>query len=109
MLPLRRFPRFTANPDAFAMATHAIVPIAEIANKYLALIDRRRAELTELHDTGRWKIYYSDQELCDRARELTMLRDKWTAVAAMGGNDLPALRRWAEAPARADMMASAAE
>ena len=91
------------------MATHAIVPIAEIANKYLALIDRRRAELSELYDTGRWKLYYSDAELCDRARELTILHDKWTAVAAMGGNGLPALRRWAGVPARADAMASAAE
>jgi hypothetical protein len=91
------FPRFTANPDAFAMATHAIVPTAEIANKYLALIDRRRAELSELCDTGRWKLYYSDEELRDRDRELTMLRDKWAAVAALGGNGLPALRRWAGA------------
>jgi hypothetical protein len=77
------------------MATqHPIVPTAEVAQKFLALIDQRRAHLSELYDTGRWKLYYSADELRTRARELVALRDKWSAVAALGGNGLPALRRW---------------
>lgn len=82
------------------MANHPIVPTADVAQKFLALIDQRRAHLSELYDTGRWKLYYSDEELRARARELAALRDKWAAVAALGGNGLPALRRW-EAAQRA--------
>jgi hypothetical protein len=90
------------------MATHPIVPTADVAQKFLALIEQRRAYLTDLYDTGRWKFYYSDEELCDRARELMALRDKWTAVAALGGNGLPALRRWeAEMPRKAASAAPA--
>jgi hypothetical protein len=76
------------------MATNPIVPPAEMARKFLDLIEQNRAHLAELYDTGRWKLYYSDEELCARARELVALRDKWSAVAALGGNGLPALRRW---------------
>ena len=91
------------------MATHPIVPTAEIALKYIALIDQRRAHLSELYDTGRWKLYYSGEELRDRARELAMLRDKWTAVVALGGNGLPALCRWGATgvSAQPDAMAAA--
>jgi hypothetical protein len=78
------------------MANHPIVPTADVARKFLALIDQRRAHLSELYDTGRWRLYYSDEEL--RARELVALRDKWAAVAALGGNGLPALRRWEASP-----------
>jgi hypothetical protein len=80
------------------MATHPIVPTSEVAQKFLALIELRRAHLSELYETGRWKLYYSDEELRASARELTMLHDKWTAVAALGGNGLPSLRRWEGAP-----------
>jgi hypothetical protein len=80
------------------MATHPIVPTADVARKFLALIDQRRAHLSELYDTGRWRLYYSDEELRARARELVELRDKWAAVAGLGGNGLPALRRWEASP-----------
>ena len=82
-----------------AITTHPIVLPAEVAQKFLALIDQNCAHLGELYETGRWKHYYSDAELGARARELLMLRDKWAAVAALGRNGLPALRRWeVEAP-----------
>ena len=70
------------------------MPTADVAQKFLALIDQRRAHLSELYDTGRWKLYYSDTELRDQALELASLRDKWAAVAALGRNGLPGLRRW---------------
>ena len=78
------------------MATHPIVLPAEVAEKFLALIEQRRAHLSELYDTGRWKLYYSDDELRARARELVVLRAQWAAVAAIGANGLPSLRRWAD-------------
>jgi hypothetical protein len=76
------------------MAAHSIVPTTEIANKFLALIEQSRAHIAELYDTGRWRLYYSDEEFRARAREVIALRDKWAAVAALGGNGFPALRRW---------------
>jgi len=76
------------------MATYPIVPTAEVALKYLALIEQDRGHLSELYDTGRWRLYYSDDELRSHARQLATLRDKWMAVAALGGNDFPSLRRW---------------
>jgi hypothetical protein len=81
------------DPDA-AMATYPIVPTADVAQKFLVLIDQRRANLADLYESGRWQLYYSADELRARVRDLVMLRDKWAAVAALGGNGLPALRRW---------------
>jgi hypothetical protein len=76
------------------MPIHPIAPPADVARKYLALVERSRANLTDLYDSGRWKHYYSEAELVTRARELAGLRDKWAAVAALAGNGLPSLERW---------------
>jgi hypothetical protein len=95
------------------MDVHPIVPTADVARKFLALIDQQCAHLSELYDSGRWKLYYSDDELRHNAHELNLLRDKWAAVAALGGNGLPALRRWgggtagASAPANHAMATTA--
>ena len=76
------------------MPIHPIAPTADVARKYLALVERSRANLTDLYDSGWWRHYYSEAELIARARELAGLRDKWAAVAALAGNGLPALERW---------------
>jgi uncharacterized repeat protein (TIGR03809 family) len=90
-----RFTRATANVNRRTfMNTHPIVPTADVAQKYLALIEQRRAHLAELYDSGRWTHYYSEAEFLARVRELMALRDQWAAVAALGRNGLPALRRW---------------
>lgn len=75
------------------MPRHPIVSLADVAQKYLALVERSRANLTELYDTGRWKHYYSAPEFVTHARNLERLRELWTHAATCGSNGLPALRR----------------
>jgi hypothetical protein len=76
------------------MPPHPIVSTTEVAQKFLALVERSRANFRDLYDSGRWRYYYSEEELIARARELVGLHDKWVAVAALGGNGLPSLHRW---------------
>jgi hypothetical protein len=80
------------------MATYSIVQSAEVADKYLALVERFRANFAELYETGRWKHYYSETELLARVHELIILRDKWTEVAALGRKRLPTLQHWTPEP-----------
>ena len=65
------------------MATHPIVPTADVARKFLALIDQRRAHLSELYDTGRWKHYYTAEELLEALREAVTMRDAWAKIAGL--------------------------
>jgi hypothetical protein len=76
------------------MPPHPIVSTKEVAQKFLALVERSRANFSDLYHSGRWRYYYSEEELIARARELVDLHDKWVAVAALGDNGLPSLHRW---------------
>jgi hypothetical protein len=83
------------------MAKHPIVPTTEVALKFLALVERSRANIIELGDTGRWKHYYTEPEFLARSHELTRLRDMWAEIAGLGRSGLPALRcDGADAPER---------
>jgi uncharacterized repeat protein (TIGR03809 family) len=53
----------------------------EIARKWLALAERRRANLVDLYDTGRWRLYYSEGELVSRMREAIGLSEGWARLA----------------------------
>jgi|HubBroStandDraft_6_1064221.scaffolds.fasta_scaffold81510_1 hypothetical protein len=76
------------------MPTYSIVPIAHSADKHLALVERIRANLADLYETGRWKLYYSEAELLAQARELASLHDKWAAISERARQTLPALEQW---------------
>jgi hypothetical protein len=76
------------------MPTYSIVPIAQSADKHLALVERMRASLADLYEAGRWKHYYSEVELLAQARELATLHDKWAAIAERTRQTLPALEQW---------------
>jgi hypothetical protein len=80
------------------MPTYSIVPISESADKYLALVERIRASLVDLYETGRWKHYYSEAELLAHARELATLHDKWAVIADRARTKLPALEQWTAPP-----------
>ena len=80
------------------MPTYSIVPIAQSADKHLALVERMRASLADLYETGRWKHYYSEAELLAQARELATLHDKWAAIAERTRQTLPALEQWTALP-----------
>jgi uncharacterized repeat protein (TIGR03809 family) len=54
---------------------------AEITRKGRELAERRRAHLVELYDTGRWKRYYTEEELVVRMREAIALVERWKRLA----------------------------
>ncbi len=54
----------------------------EITRKWRALADRRRAYFIELYDSGRWKHYYTEEQLLARMREAIRLAEIWEQLSS---------------------------
>ena len=54
----------------------------ELTQRWRDLAQKRRAHLIELYDSGRWKHYYTEEELVVRMREAINLADAWERLAA---------------------------
>jgi hypothetical protein len=65
-------------------------PYDEVARKWLALAERRRAHFVELRDSGRWKHYYTPEELLEVMREAVRSRDQWAKIAGLETGDASA-------------------
>ena len=52
-----------------------------VAQKWRDLAERRRDHYARLYDTGRWKLYYSEDEFLARMREVVMLAEYWADIA----------------------------
>jgi uncharacterized repeat protein (TIGR03809 family) len=57
----------------------------EITQKWRALAERRCAHFLELYESGRWKHYYTEEELLARTREAVRLSEAWNRLAASPG------------------------
>ena len=57
----------------------------EVAKRWLALAEQRRAHLVELYDSGRWRHYYSEARLLEHTREAIMLEETWAKLAYPDG------------------------
>jgi uncharacterized repeat protein (TIGR03809 family) len=57
----------------------------EITQKWRALAERRCAHFLELYESGRWKHYYTEEELLARTREAVRLSEAWNRLAAPPG------------------------
>jgi len=53
----------------------------EVAHKWRALTERRRAHFVELYQSGRWKHYYSEEQFLYRMREAVALSERWAEIA----------------------------
>ncbi len=53
----------------------------ELTQKWRALAEQRRAHLVELYETGRWKHYYSEEQLLARMREAIRLVETWERLS----------------------------
>jgi len=53
----------------------------ELARRWRALAEQRRAHFLELYRTGRWKHYYDEQDLVVRMRETIHLLEMWNGIA----------------------------
>jgi uncharacterized repeat protein (TIGR03809 family) len=70
----------------------------EVAQKWRVLAERRCAHFLELHHSGRWKHYYSEEQFLDRLREAVRLSERWAEIAPPPVDEIAA----AQAPPAAD-------
>ena len=54
---------------------------AEIAKHWQGLADRRRHHLLQLHRSGRWRLYYNEEQLTALMRDAIRNREEWSNVA----------------------------
>jgi uncharacterized repeat protein (TIGR03809 family) len=52
----------------------------EVAHKWCALAARRCAHFLELHSSGRWRHYYSEEQFLLRMREAIRVSDRWAEI-----------------------------
>jgi uncharacterized repeat protein (TIGR03809 family) len=55
-------------------------PLDEVAQKWRDIAERRREHFIRLYDSGRWKLYYTEEEFLARMREAIALVNRWTAI-----------------------------
>jgi len=53
----------------------------ELSRRWRELAEKRRAHLIELYDSGRWKHYYTEEQLVARMRDAINLADTWDRLA----------------------------
>jgi hypothetical protein len=63
----------------------------DMARKWLALAERRRAHLIELRSSGRWKHYIAESELDAQLLELDLARGRFAKILGLKipGLELP--------------------
>ncbi len=54
---------------------------AEITQKWRDLAVRRRAHFVELYESGRWRHYYTEEQLLARMREVVRLAEVWEQLS----------------------------
>jgi hypothetical protein len=65
------------------MSARQLVPYDTVARKWLDLAERRKAHLIELRESGRWKHYFTANELDDALRDVNLARDRFAKVAGI--------------------------
>ena len=53
----------------------------DVARRWHALAERRRAHFADLHRSGRWRKYYREHSFLTQMRETTRMADAWHKVA----------------------------
>jgi hypothetical protein len=54
------------------------------------LAERRQAYVVELRDSGRWRHYYTSEQLVDAMREAVNTREEWARLAGLGESEASA-------------------
>ena len=55
--------------------------LEEVAQKWRALAERRRAHFVELYQSGRWKRYYTEEQFLHCMREAMRASERWAEIA----------------------------
>jgi uncharacterized repeat protein (TIGR03809 family) len=56
-------------------------PFDAVARDWLALVERRKAHLIEMFETGRWTHYFTEAELLAQLRAANVALDRFAKVA----------------------------
>ena len=71
-------PRIT--PELPKTMVQATVRMEAIALKWRALAERRRDHHIELYKSGRWRLYYTDQQFLAEMRTAIALAQRWATI-----------------------------
>jgi len=74
----------------FFMSARQPGPYDNVARKWLALAERRRAHVIELRESGRWRHYYTPEEFLDALSEAVNSRDEWARLAGLESGEASA-------------------
>ena len=55
---------------------------ADVARRWHALAERRRAHFADLYQSGRWRKYYREHDFLAQMRETSLMAEAWHKVAA---------------------------
>jgi hypothetical protein len=66
-----------------SMAIQQPSPYNLVARDWLSLVERRKAHLVELFETGRWRHYYTEAELLGELRAVNLAHDRFADVAGL--------------------------
>jgi uncharacterized repeat protein (TIGR03809 family) len=63
-------------------------PLNAVSRGWLALVERRKAHLIELFETGRWTHYFSEAEFLAELRAINLARERFANVAGLELRDV---------------------
>jgi uncharacterized repeat protein (TIGR03809 family) len=66
---------------------HIFRRFEQVAQKWRDLIDRRCAHFVDLHASGCWKHYYTEQRFLLLMREAARLAETWAKIAPRPGDE----------------------
>jgi uncharacterized repeat protein (TIGR03809 family) len=56
-------------------------PLHKVAQKWRDLVERRREHFVELFESGRWKLYFSEEQFLHLLRDVVASSERWAMVA----------------------------
>jgi uncharacterized repeat protein (TIGR03809 family) len=65
------------------MVVQQTSPYRAVARGWLSLVERRKAHLVELFETGRWRHYYTEAELLDDLRAVNLAYERLADIAGL--------------------------
>jgi uncharacterized repeat protein (TIGR03809 family) len=62
-------------------AWHASILYNQAAPKWRDLAERRRAHFLDLHESGRWRLYYTEAQFLACMRDAIAAAEAWARIA----------------------------
>jgi len=59
----------------------AVRPFGEVAQEWRELANRRREHFAELQRSGRWRLYYTEEQFMAQMREVVQAAEAWARIA----------------------------